>query len=265
VFLLWNKQSNRPFSYISRPPNKIVDGKLPKYSKSRSFWGEGGEGELRPYLDPLETLSGPQTSRRLSLPLTQNPGSAPGRCHLKLSIWSCDSPDFLITPGIRILGTGADTLNSVQASYFESFHWPGSAPVSSSGFKPGHSKVNSCILVLQYMTPHGYVSNRLLLLFCIFIFFLLRVKCKRFEMCSLKHFHNTFMLQVNVKINDKPGGVIYCRTRIQLFTLLCPGLNPDELTGADPGFCVRGDESRRGVWGPLTFTKCSKIVDRKAS
>jgi hypothetical protein len=24
----------------------------------------------------------------------------------------------------RILGTGADTLNSVQASYFERFHWP---------------------------------------------------------------------------------------------------------------------------------------------
>jgi hypothetical protein len=45
------------------------------------------------------------------------------RCHLKLSIWSCDSPDFLITPGIRNLGTGADTLNSVQASYFESFHF----------------------------------------------------------------------------------------------------------------------------------------------
>ena len=38
--------------------------------------------------------------------------------------WSCDSPNFLITPGIRILGTGADTLNSVQASYFERFHWP---------------------------------------------------------------------------------------------------------------------------------------------
>jgi hypothetical protein len=34
------------------------------------------------------------------------------------------SPDFLITPGIRILGTGAVTLNSVQASYFERFHWP---------------------------------------------------------------------------------------------------------------------------------------------
>ena len=33
-------------------------------------------------------------------------------------------PDYLITPGIRILGTGADTLNSVQASYFERFHWP---------------------------------------------------------------------------------------------------------------------------------------------
>jgi len=38
---------------------------------------------------------------------------------LKLSIWGCDSSDFLITPDIRILGTGADTLNSVQASYFE--------------------------------------------------------------------------------------------------------------------------------------------------
>jgi hypothetical protein len=45
-------------------------------------------------LDLLETLSGPQTSRRLSSPLTQNPGSAPG------------------------------CLNSVQASYFERFHWP---------------------------------------------------------------------------------------------------------------------------------------------
>ena len=35
-----------------------------------------------------------------------------------------DSPDFLITTGtgIRILGTDADTLNSVQASYFERFH-----------------------------------------------------------------------------------------------------------------------------------------------
>jgi hypothetical protein len=32
-------------------------------------------------------------------------------------------PDFLITPNIRILGTGADTLNSMQASYFERFHW----------------------------------------------------------------------------------------------------------------------------------------------
>ena len=38
-------------------------------------------GEVRPpgppYLVPLETLSGPQTPRRLSSPLTQNPGSAP--------------------------------------------------------------------------------------------------------------------------------------------------------------------------------------------
>ena len=43
---------------------------------------------------------------------------------MELYIWSFDSYDFLITPGIRILGTGADTLNSVQASYFERFHWP---------------------------------------------------------------------------------------------------------------------------------------------
>ena len=28
-------------------------------------------------------------------------------------------------------------------------------------------------------------------------------------------------------------------------------------SGADPGFCVRGDESRRGVWGPL------KVAPRK--
>ena len=27
--------------------------------------------------------------------------------------------------------------------------------------------------------------------------------------------------------------------------------NSRDTTGADPGFCVRGDESRRGFWGPL--------------
>jgi hypothetical protein len=43
---------------------------------------------------------------------------------LEIIYLGCDPPDFLITPGIRILGTGADTLNSVQASYFERFHWP---------------------------------------------------------------------------------------------------------------------------------------------
>ena len=42
---------------------------------------------------------------------------------LEIIYLGCDPPDFLITPGIRILGTGADTLNSVQASYFERFHW----------------------------------------------------------------------------------------------------------------------------------------------
>ena len=46
--------------------------KLPKYSKpTGSFRGP-------PALDPLETLSGPQIPRRLSSPLTQNPGSASG-------------------------------------------------------------------------------------------------------------------------------------------------------------------------------------------
>ena len=44
--------------------------------------GAYGRGALgAPYqgsaLDPLETLSGPQTPRRLSSPLTHNPGSAP--------------------------------------------------------------------------------------------------------------------------------------------------------------------------------------------
>ena len=28
--------------------------------------------------------------------------------------------------------------------------------------------------------------------------------------------------------------------------------------GADPGFCVRGDESRRGVWGPLNVSSGSR-------
>jgi hypothetical protein len=40
---------------------------------------------------------------------------------LEIIYLGCDPPDFLITPGIRTLGTGADTLNSVQASYFERF------------------------------------------------------------------------------------------------------------------------------------------------
>ena len=29
-------------------------------------------------------------------------------------------------------------------------------------------------------------------------------------------------------------------------------------SGADPGFCVRGDESRRGVWGPLKVSSESR-------
>ena len=52
----------------------------------------GGGGGLRPRgpyqgfdLDPLETLSGPQTPRRLSSPLTQNPGSAPGNATVRPS------------------------------------------------------------------------------------------------------------------------------------------------------------------------------------
>jgi hypothetical protein len=51
--------------------------KLPKYSKSRSF--RGGFAPGAPYkgsaLEPLETLSGPQTPRRFSSPLTQIPNS----------------------------------------------------------------------------------------------------------------------------------------------------------------------------------------------
>ena len=29
---------------------------------------------------------------------------------------------------------------------------------------------------------------------------------------------------------------------------------------ADPGFCVRGDESRRGVWGPLKVSSGSRAI-----
>jgi hypothetical protein len=96
--------------------------------------------------DPLETLRGSQTPRRLSSPLTQNPGSAPVCCHsflwyivLSLSVEANLCKFFLLIfyicivigdpiiiggGGFRILGTGADTLNSVQSSYFERFHWP---------------------------------------------------------------------------------------------------------------------------------------------
>ena len=41
-----------------------------------------------PSVDPLETLSGPQTPRRLSSPLTQNPGSAPDN-HIGCVMVSC--------------------------------------------------------------------------------------------------------------------------------------------------------------------------------
>jgi hypothetical protein len=40
---------------------------------------QGASGGTSPRADPLETLSGPQTPRRLSSPLTQNPGSAPAK------------------------------------------------------------------------------------------------------------------------------------------------------------------------------------------
>ena len=46
-------------------------------------------------LDPLETLSGPQTPRRLSSPLTQNPGSAPVGL-------SSTSKDFLTLQNVLI-------------------------------------------------------------------------------------------------------------------------------------------------------------------
>ena len=41
-----------------------------------------------------------------------------------MNIHEESTPQFLDMPGIRIPGTGADTLNSVQASYFDRFHWP---------------------------------------------------------------------------------------------------------------------------------------------
>ena len=49
--------------------------------------GDSGGGGLAPGVpNQLETLSGPQTPRRLSSPLTQNPGSAPAPgCNARLS------------------------------------------------------------------------------------------------------------------------------------------------------------------------------------
>ena len=45
--------------------------------KTQDLPGEGGEGPHPRGAGPLETLSGPQTPRRLSSPLPQNPRSAP--------------------------------------------------------------------------------------------------------------------------------------------------------------------------------------------
>jgi hypothetical protein len=58
------------------------------------------------------------------------------RFHWSILNWSCDSPDFLITPGIRIPGTGADTFNSVQASYFERFQKRGEEGTKSMPHAP---------------------------------------------------------------------------------------------------------------------------------
>ena len=40
-------------------------------------------------------------------------------------------------------------------------------------------------------------------------------------------------------------------------TVLTRPIGPS-ITGADPEFCVRGDESRRGVWGPLKVSSGSR-------
>jgi hypothetical protein len=79
---IWNVlEKIRAFSYTSshsQNVSKLLTEKLPKYSKPRSFRGDfAPRGPLQGLCpDPLETLSGPQTPRRLSSPLTQNPGSA---------------------------------------------------------------------------------------------------------------------------------------------------------------------------------------------
>ena len=50
-----------------------------------------------------------------------------------------------------------------------------------------------------------------------------------------------------------------------LCEVLCFNLQPrynrdnvERQPGADPGFCVRGDESRREVWGPLKVSSESR-------
>jgi hypothetical protein len=68
----------------SQNASKLLTEKFPKYSKPRSFRGWGNFSPRGPYQGcsaPLETLSGPQTPRRLSSPLTQNPRSAPEYCY----------------------------------------------------------------------------------------------------------------------------------------------------------------------------------------
>jgi hypothetical protein len=42
---------------------------------------------------------------------------------------------------------------------------------------------------------------------------------------------------------------------LKTFKILYKRLLKALFPGADPGFCVRGDESWRGVWGPLSKNK----------
>ena len=64
VWLVQNCRSNKCLLFL-KPPER--PGAWPPWAP---YWGSA--------LDPLGTVCGPQTPHLLTLPLTTNPGSAPG-------------------------------------------------------------------------------------------------------------------------------------------------------------------------------------------
>ena len=69
--------------------------------------------------------------------------------------------------------------------------------------------------------------------------------------CNLKPLYVDFN-NTNITPNQQWTSLTLKGRNVSIIVLPTENSHFDKQTaGADPGFCVRGDESRRGVWGPL--------------